>query len=260
MATVIPINFTVEPVEVEDLTTATLDGTGVFDILMRANKAHLDHEYQKGKIKQTEYATVYLGSLEHVLQQSVAFLLSKDKVALEALLLEKQIELAGVEVQKAQVELQIAQANLTKIPAEIALLGAQKDLVVQQTANAVKEGDVLEAQACKLKAEFDAIKEGIEKTAEEAELLRWKTATEKAQTLEAGVDPDSTLGKQRLLVQRQADGFLRDAEQKAAKLMGDIWSVQRSTDTDATPANDINKFADIYKGRAIEKMLAGVGA
>ena len=29
------------PLTVNDLTLATLDGTGVFDVLMRANKAHL---------------------------------------------------------------------------------------------------------------------------------------------------------------------------------------------------------------------------
>ena len=258
MATGTP--FTVNPLTVADLTTATVEGTGVFDVLMRAHKAHLEQEFNKNRIKGTEYSTVYLGSLEVVLQQAVAFLLNKDKTALEAILLEKQIELAEVELQKAEVELQIAQQNLLKIPAEIALLEAQAGLVTQQTANAVTENTVLVAQECKLRAEYDAILEGKLKTAEEAELLRWKTTTEKAQTLELGVDDNSIIGKQKILYTKQAEGFTRDAEQKAAKIMADTWNVRRTTDESGTVADDTNKLSDANVGRAVSKLLAGVGA
>ena len=55
-------------ITIANLTQATVDGTGVFDVLMRANKAHLEAEFAKGRIKGSEYATVYLGSLQAVLQ------------------------------------------------------------------------------------------------------------------------------------------------------------------------------------------------
>lgn len=260
MATTVISGVDIEPIELEDLTTAQVDGTGVFDVLMQATKGHLDQEFKSNRIKGTEYATVYLGSLEHVLVQAVEFLLNKNKSTLEALLTEKQIELAGVEVQKAQVELQIAQQNLLKIPAEIALLEAQALLVGQQTLNAAKEREVLDGQICKLKAEYDAIMATLEKTGEEAELLRWKAITEKAQTTNTGVDPDSVIGKQKQLYQAQADGFKRDAEQKAAKVMTDTWNVRRTTDESSTPADSTNKLSDTHVGRAISKLLDGVGA
>ena len=81
-------------IAVTDLTQSTLEGTGVFDVLMRANKAHLEAEFNKNRIKGAEYATVYLGSLTQVMQTALQFLLTKEKTDLEAQLLHKQILLA----------------------------------------------------------------------------------------------------------------------------------------------------------------------
>ncbi len=229
MATIVPV--TVTPISLSNLTTAQVTGTGVFDVLMQAAKGHLEQEFTKGRIKGTEYSTVYLGSLQAILSQAVEFLLNKDKHALEGQLLAAQIE---------------------KIQAE-------KALVEQQTLNAAKELLVLEAQICKLQAEYDMIMETKLKTAEERALLQWKAATEKAQTLGTGVDPDSVVGKQKQLYQAQADGFKRDAEQKAAKIMSDSWSVQRTTDNELAPSAT-NKLDAASIGRAVGKMLDGVNA
>lgn len=140
------ISIFAEPIKVEDLTTASISGTGVFDILMRAHKAHLDQEFSLNRIKGPEYSTVYLGSLEAVLQNAVAFLLQKDKAALDALLVEQQIELAKIEAQKTLAELAILTANLAKIPVEIELLVAQKDLTIQQGTKIVAEVAYTNAQ------------------------------------------------------------------------------------------------------------------
>ena len=216
---------------VNDLTLATLDGTGVFDVLMRANKAHLESEYQKNRIKGPEYATVYLGSLESVMQTALQFLLHKDKSDLEAQLIQAQIE---------------------KVNAEI-------ELVIQQTANAAIEAEVLRAQKCKLDAEFDVLLQSKLKTAAEVTLLGQKTQTEKAQTVAMGVDADSVLGRQKDLYQAQTTGFARDGEQKAAKLMIDSWNVRRTTD-EGTVADATNMLYDAAVGRAVNKLLSGVGA
>lgn len=352
------------PITLDDLTLATLDGTGVFDVLMRANKAHLESEFSKNRIKGSEYATVYLGSLEAVMNSALQFLLQKDKMALEAQLIAQQILLAEVEVIKANAqvrqieaqtlnlaaELLLLEANREKIPAEIAQLTAQTALTNQQKVNAVadgenipkqgalidaqtskvqkdvlladaelgikqeqvlvakaevliaeaklanipKEGVVLDAQAadiaaktaltgqqktnliaeavnipkqgavldgqkCKLDAEFDLLKSTNLKTAEEIQLLLWKTNTEKAQTLGAGVDADSVIGKQKALYGAQTSGFTRDAEQKAADLMAKTWMARRTTD-EATVADGVNMLNDVAVGRAVNKLLSGVGA
>ena len=74
----------VDPITLSDLTIAQINGTGVFDVLMQAANEHLQQEFKLGRIKGAEFATVYLGSLEHVLRESVNFLLQKDKQVLDA--------------------------------------------------------------------------------------------------------------------------------------------------------------------------------
>lgn len=216
---------------ISELTTTTLEGTGVFDVLMRANKAHLQAEFDKGRIKGTEYATVYLGALEAVMQTSLQYVLQREKMEAEVALVRAQTEQAA----------------------------AQMALTEQQTLNAVTENLVLLAQECKLKAEFDVLMETKLKTAQETELLLWKVNTEKAQTVALGVDEDSVVGKQKALYTAQTTGFTRDAEQKAAKLMVDSWNVRRTTD-EGTVADGVNNLNDAAVGRAVIKLLNGVGA
>lgn len=211
-------------VPLTDLTQASLNGEGAFDVLMRATKEHLESEYKAGRIKGTEYSTVYLGSITQVMQTALAFLLAKQKTDLEAQLLEKQIELTN-----------------------------------QQRINAEVEMTVLQAQKCKLDAEFDLIKEQTIKSAQETLLLAQKVTTEKAQVSSIGVDADSVVGRQKSLYAAQTNGFARDAEQKAAKLMADTWNVRRTTD-EGTVADGTNMLNDATVGRAINKMLQGVGA
>ena len=285
MATIVPL---------QDLTQTTLDGSGVFDTLMRSMKAHLEAEYQKGRIKGTEYSTVYLGSLTAVLDASLNFLLQREKVALEAELMAQQILVAQAEVEKARAQVQIAGVELLKvgiekdilllskdkIPAEIAHLEAQTEvarqqqinlasedlhtkakttLTTNQATNAVTEGLVLAAQKCKLDAEFDLTKESTLKAGQETALLAQKVVSEKAQVSALGVDGDSVIGRQKRLYQAQTDGFQRDAEQKAAKVMADFWNVQRTTDEGIAPS-EAAANTDVHIGRAINKLLQGVGA
>jgi hypothetical protein len=241
------------------LTSGTVVGEGVFDILMKTTAAHLDVEFNKNRIKGPEYATVYLGSLEAILNTSVTFLLQKQKVDLEAQLLTLQIELAEVEVRKAEAELLLLQDQKLKIAAEITQLTAQTGLTNQQRINAVTENTVLIAQECKLRAEYDLVRANVLKTGAENDLLVQKVATEKAQILGLGVDDNSVIGKQKKLYQAQTDGFARDAEQKAAKLLVDTWNARRMTD-EGTVADGTNMLNDVVIGRAMTKLLAGVQA
>lgn len=211
-------------ISTSDLTAATVDGTGVFDVLMKAAAAHLEQEFGKNRIKGAEYSEVYLGAMSQVLQTATTFLLTKQKADLEAQLLTKQIA-----------------------------------LVEQQRLNAVTENTVLVAQECKLRAEYDLTMANILRTNEEIALLTQKTATERAQTQALGVDADSVMGRQKALYQAQSDGFKRDAEQKATKIMVDSWNVRRTTD-EGTVADGTNMLNDAAVGRAVTKLLAGVNA
>ena len=234
------------------LTEATLQGTGVFDVLMRATKAHLENEYSKGRIKGPEYSTVYLGSMESSMRVGLEFLISGRKALLEAQLMEQQVLIAQAEVLKANAQVQVALAEVQKVGLELEIMELTKDKIPAEIA-------VLHAQKCKLDAEFDLIKEQTIKAAQETALLAQKVVTEKAQVSALGVDADSVVGKQKALYGAQTAGFARDAEQKAAKLLADTWNVRRTTD-EGTVADGTNMLNDATVGRAINKMLEGVGA
>lgn len=258
--------MTVTPLTLPQLTEGGVSGAGVFDVLMQAMRAHLESEFTKNRIRGPEYSQVYLSSLQAVLQQATIFLLSKDKAAYEAELVAAQVELtkqqsanALIEGQNLVLQGELLAAQKENLDVERAFTQAKTAQAIQQTANAVIEGTVLTAQKCKLDAEYDLTLSNVTKSGTENSLLAQKVVTERAQTQTSGVDPDSVIGKQKNLYQAQTDGFKRDAEQKAAKLMADTWSSRRMTD-EATVADGTNMLADVVVGRAINKMLQGVGA
>ena len=134
------------PLTVNDLTQASLEGTGVFDVLMRANKAHLEAEFSKNRIKGPEYSTVYLGALESVMQTALQFLLQKDRNLLEAQLLEQQILIAQQEVLKAQAEVALVNAQIAKMERDDALVAQQILNLQAEILNIPKQGALIDSQ------------------------------------------------------------------------------------------------------------------
>jgi len=81
----------------------------------------------------------------------------------------------------------------------------------------------------------------------EVALLEQRALTEQAQILDI-VDGNTvlgTIGKQKALHQAQTDGFARDAEQKALKIMMDSWGISKSVSGDAIDAPDGARNDDI---------------
>ncbi len=235
---------TLSNIPVSKLTEAKLAGDGVFDVLMRATKAHLDAEFKENRIKGAEYSQVYLGSLTAVLESSLRFLLDKDKAFYEIALVEAQVRLADAQVRLVEKQIEredqealLRAAQIAKINREIETMDISDNLLTAQ---------VLLSQAQKISTDAQSA------------LVIQKTTTEKAQTRAAGVDVDSVVGKQKSLYQAQTDGFLRDSEQKAAKLLTDSWVVRRTTD-EQTIAGNRNLLKDETIGLAIQKMMEGVG-
>lgn len=242
----------IAPLTLADLTEAKLDGTGAFDVLMRATSTHLDKQFDQNKLRGADYAQVYLGGMQAILQNAVVFLLQKDEAANKANLVGAQITLAELQAELLQIEIEREILNKE-------LIAAQVDKVQAETVNLVSENDNIKAQLCLLQAQFDLTMVQKLQTVAQTSLVEQKVATEKAQTVETGVDANSVVGKQKALYTAQADGFKRDAEQKAAKIMGDTWSVRRTTD-DGTVADAVNGLHDANIGRAISALLTGVGA
>ena len=128
-------------ITLDKLTSASAAGVGVFDVLMRSVKAQLDAEYQANRIKGSEYATVYLGSLQAVLQTSLQMVLAQEKTNLEIQVLQKEILLRDQQVVRTNKEIEVleqkrltelAQVESTGVDAD-SIIGRQKALYEAQT-------------------------------------------------------------------------------------------------------------------------------
>lgn len=264
-------------------TTETLDGAGVFDSLMRTLKAHLKEEYSQSRIRGTEYATVYLGALNATMDKSLQFLLTRDKVKLEADVLELQAAQMQLDGQRAALEIDLlkqqrnkafldgelvkaqaakvyqdiclAQLQEKKMQEEIDLLQEQFKNQEEETKNTKQQRFVINATKCKLDAEFSVLVQQKLKVVQETALLAQKTSTEAAQiTNSAAVG--SVIGAQTALYAAQAEGFQRDAEQKMTKMMLDTWNTRRATSSTLTSANPTNLLDDSNIGKVLEKAIA----
>ena len=229
---------------VERLTEAKLTGKGVFDVLMQSVKLHLEQEYNQNRIRGTEYSQVYLGSMTAILEQSTRFLLDKDKSFYEIALVEAQVRLADAQVRLVEKQIEKEDQEATLRAAQVAKIN--REILTMDISDNLLTAQVLLAQAQKISTDAQSA------------LVIQKTNTEKAQTLAAGVDVDSVVGKQKALYQSQIDGFKRDAEQKAARTMIDTWNARRTTD-EGTVADATNRLDDSTIGKAVEKLLIGVG-
>ena len=226
-----PMGISISNITVNDLT-----GNGIFDILMRSVNTHIAQEYQANRLQGKEYATVYLGALNSVLQLAIQFGLAVDKTNLELLNQTKQLEIAE------QQRLNLLQEGLNLV-AQRALLVAQTETAVQQGLNLVDE----RLTSAKARLRTDA----------EITLINQKTATETAQVDGAGVTEDSVIGKQNTLYTAQIDGVKQDAVQKAAQILIGTWNARRTTD-DTTEASYENRLEDLSIGNVVAKMMTGI--
>lgn len=121
-----------KPKDINDFTTNNLSGNGIFDRMMNSVELHIQDEYKKNRITGANYATVYLGALQSVLQCATQFVTVVDNswLELEKLKLERDKLAIEIELQKAQLEtekmrLEIAKAQLEQEKAKIPLIEAE---------------------------------------------------------------------------------------------------------------------------------------
>lgn len=133
------------------------------------------------------------------------------------------------------------------------------NLIQQALETVAKTGNVGQDTTNKVSTNTVITNTGL-KVAQETALLTQKVLTEEAQIVNrvsgAALDVAGVVGQQVLLYGRQADGFLRDAEQKAAKLQLDALNVRVSADPNAgtTPTSlantEINAIMAVLKAGA----------
>jgi len=101
-----PLYDDVDRVSVEELTTRTINGAGVFDALMQATHVHLEKEFNASRISGREYSEVYTASIQSAMGQAVAFLMGKDQAYWQAILVQAQARRAEIEAVTARIQLE----------------------------------------------------------------------------------------------------------------------------------------------------------
>lgn len=252
-----PPDVTSDPLNITDLTLKTLDGTGVLDQMLATMRVHLGEQFEKERIQGTEYAEVYLGAFQSTLAAAIQFLLARRKLGLDLKLQEAQISLTSTQEEQIRAEMQ-------KVPLEMAQITAQTNLVIKQTeladkqlAQADKQLELLDAQVRVQLKQLDLMAEQLEQAKAQTAYYEQRTITEKAQTSAGVAASGSVIGTQIALMNKQADGYDRNAEQQAAQIITNTWNVRRQTDED-TSANTTNKLDDASVGAVISKLAAGI--
>ena len=151
-------------IDIGDVTTGSLDGTGYFDILMRTVSLHLQREWTNGRITGDVYAKAYLEALNNALNQAIGFVISVNQAAVNEDLIRAQIDQIRAQVVQMQVQ-------EDQIRAQIELIGYQgnaeqakyKDVVDGLTvAGSIgKQKDVYSAQ---IKGFKDSALQSVAKT------------------------------------------------------------------------------------------------
>lgn len=80
------IEISIPNITTVQITDANYDSTntGVFDVLMEAVNLQIGKQWELGRLEGTDYANVYLGVMQTVLQESIKFALTSEAAGLQA--------------------------------------------------------------------------------------------------------------------------------------------------------------------------------
>ena len=96
------------------------EGTGIFDVIIKAANENIKIQHKTSRITGAEYAEVYLGTMQSAISEAMKFVLQNDTLA-------KEIELKEAQIAKINADKELINAQLLAYPAQQA-----KDIEVKQ--------------------------------------------------------------------------------------------------------------------------------
>ena len=157
---------------------------------------------------------------------------------------------------------ELIRVSADKVESETGLLNQKTATELAQTGDYLPTGVGLNTST----TIGGVVKGQVSKLTSEKDLLEQKTVTELAQTSEylpltlghnTATTVSGTTQKNKELVAAQTAGFARDAEQRAAKIVVDTWTVRQSTDGEVTTNTGLDNTS---VGEFIAKLKSGVNA
>ena len=136
-------------VDINDFSNGSIDnsnpqdpkwnGTGVFDIIMKAANENIKIQNQTSRITGAEYAEVYLGTMQSAISEAMKFLLNKDKII-------KDLELNQIQIDAIESDILIKQEQSTK---DLALKQTQIDVGLEEKRLKAAQADAYPLQSAK---------------------------------------------------------------------------------------------------------------
>lgn len=263
----------------------TVTGNGAFDVVMRAVNKHLETQYHKNRLSGAEWGKVYIQGIELALTQAANYLVASSAAAWQGENAKRQAEL--LEIQKASLAQEHATKILETITAKLNMAQTQINAYVAQgslVATKVKIGDVFhdilskEAQQELLNEQVDSARAATKDTTRTGAAISGTVVIEKnlktkqialvdeqidaaraqtKDTIVGGVTAvGGILGSQRALYDQQKQSYIHDSMNKAAKLLADGWTTQKTVDDGWTPPN---VFLNSAIDPAIQNYISTVG-
>ena len=129
--------------DVKNVTTGIIDGTGTFDVLMQTVFLHLQREYASGRITGDMYAKAYIEIMNNTLAQATQYVVAAfqatandDLVAAQIRKINKDIELVTEQIELIDYQGVSEQAKyLDVVNGQViaGTIGKQKDVYTAQT-------------------------------------------------------------------------------------------------------------------------------
>ena len=263
----------------------TLIGGGAFDVIMRAVDKHLESQYKKNRLSGAEWGKIYIQGIELALTQAAQFLVSSASAAWAGETAKRQAEI--LEIQKVMTVQEHASKVLETVTAKMGLAKMQIDAYVSQgtlVATKTKIGDMFhdilakEAQQLLIDEQVDMARASTKDTRADGQPIAGTLAVEKSvklkqvtlldeqidaaraqtkNTIVGGVTAvGGILGSQKALYDQQKTSYIHDSMNKAAKLLSDAWTTQKTVDDGWTPPN---VFLNAAIDPAIAEYIGAVG-
>ena len=129
--------------DVKNITTGAIDGTGTFDVMMQTVFLHLQREYASGRITGDMYAKAYIEIMNNTLAQATQYVVAAfqatandDLVAAQIRKINKDIELVTEQIELIDYQGVSEQAKyLDVVNGQViaGTIGKQKDVYTAQT-------------------------------------------------------------------------------------------------------------------------------
>lgn len=227
-------------------------------LVMKGEVSMIPHKIDLLKaqvIKMQKEGELIDGQIKKMTQEILLMTRQAEKMLSEIELMKKQVIKMDDEILLMKSQVRKSDKEIDLITSQIDKMKYEIDVMEQQVLESIQKVETMKASVWAERAKTEStckvfnepyipscaneddevtglVGNQIKKTNAEVTLLAQKGYTEEAQTRDlVGKAPDEydvvgVIGKQKNLYQRQADGFLRDAEQKMAKIMTDTWNTQ----------------------------------